>query len=185
MMDAIELMKEEHSNIKRGLLVIRKMSISVLETGEVDYEDFKKIIDFIRNYADKHHHGKEEAVLFKKMEDYIGAMVKAPLSGMLVEHDLGRLFTSNLETALQRVKAGDKDSRVDVIANAIGYTDLLSRHIEKENNAIYNFAKRSLSEEQLQDIQDTCVELEKNAKENGIQEDYIKLLDELEKKWNR
>lgn len=184
-MDAVDLMKEEHSYIKRGLQVIRKMSISILESGGVCQEDFKNIIEFIRNYADKHHHNKEESILFKKMQEQIGEMVKAPLSGMFIEHDLGRLFISNLETALQRVKDGDNDSRVDVIANAIGYADLLNRHIDKEDNAIYSFARRSLSLDALESINDECRIVEESAKEKNIQDKYIKILEELEKKWNK
>ncbi|KZL93486.1 hemerythrin domain-containing protein [Clostridium magnum] len=182
-MDAVELMKEEHEYIKRGLNVIRKMSISILESGEIDYEDFKSIIEFIRNYADKHHHNKEESILFKKMEEQIGGMVKAPLSGMFIEHDLGRLFISNLELALQRVKKGDRDSRVDVIANAIGYTDLLTRHIDKEDKAIYSFAKRALSVESLEDVNNACRAVEESAAETNIQDTYMKILKRLEEKW--
>lgn len=184
MMDAIDIMKEEHQNIKRGLAVIRKMCLSVLESGQVDYEDFYKIIDFIRNYADKHHHNKEESILFKKMEEVIGEMVKAPLSGMLVEHDLGRLFTSNLEAALQRTKDGDKDSRVDIIANAIGYADLLNRHIDKEDRAIYSFAKRALSPEILEEVNEKAKEAEQIGEQQSTQDTYLKTLKELEDKWN-
>lgn len=183
-MDAVDLMKEEHENIKRGLQVIRKMCISVLESGEVCYEDFENIIEFIRNYADKHHHNKEESILFKKMEEQIGQMVKAPLSGMFIEHDLGRLFISNLESSLKRVKDGDKDSRIDVIANAIGYADLLSRHIDKEDKVIYAFARRSLSVDALEDVNNECRLVEKSAEEKNIQNTYIKILKKLEAKWN-
>lgn len=182
-MDAVDLMKEEHGYIKRGLQIIRKMSISILESGEVCYEDFKNMIEFIRNYADKHHHNKEESILFKKMQEQIGEMVKAPLSGMFIEHDLGRLFISNLELALQRVKDGDNDSRVDIIANAIGYADLLNRHIDKEDKAIYSFARRALSVEALEDVNDACSAVEKSAEEKNIQDTYIKILENLEGKW--
>lgn len=182
-MDAIELMKEEHKNIKRGLVVIRKMCISILDTGNIDYYDFNQIIDFIKNYADKHHHGKEEVVLFKKMEEHIGEIVKAPLSGMLIEHDLGRLFINNLETSIKKVKEGSQDARVDVIANAIGYADLLTRHIDKEDNAIYNFARRSLSDAVLLEIQNKCMEVEEKASENQTQNNYMETLGKLESKW--
>ncbi len=35
--------------------------------SEVPDADFREIIDFVRGYADKHHHGKEEKYLFPKM----------------------------------------------------------------------------------------------------------------------
>ncbi|MBZ9633905.1 hemerythrin domain-containing protein [Clostridium sp. FP1] len=182
-MNAIELMMEEHKLIKRMLVVVRKFSIKVLNNEEVDYNDFNIVIDFVRNFADKHHHNKEEVILFKKMSEVLGERIaNGPIMGMLVEHDLGRLFMSNLEAALAKFKAGDNDSRVDIIANAIAYTDLLNRHIDKEDTAIYTFAQKSLSKKQLEEIDTLCFTVETQATKNNLQDRYIKILSELESK---
>lgn len=183
-MDAIDIMVNEHGNIRRMLKVIRAMCVKVLNNQDINYGDFYKVVDFVRNYADKHHHGKEEAILFKRMGEELGERIaKGPIAGMLIEHDLGRLYMSNLENAIKRVEDGDMDSRVDVIANSIGYADLLNRHIDKENTAIYNFARRALSKEAMEDIQRQCEEAESKADEGKIQDNYIKLLEEFEKKF--
>ena len=182
-MNAIELMVEEHKLIKRMLAVTRKFSIKVLNNEVVDYNDFNKVIDFVRNFADKHHHSKEEVILFKKMGEILGERIaNGPIMGMLVEHDLGRLFIGNLEAALKKFKTGDSDSRVDIIANAIAYTDLLYRHIDKEDSSIYTFAQRSLSKEQLDEIDSLCFDVETEATNNNLQNKYIKLVSELEAK---
>lgn len=184
-MDAIQLMMEEHKNIKRALSVIRKISIGVLNGCEVPFEDFNRIIEFVRNYADKHHHNKEEEVLFKKMREDIGeALVEAPITGMLVEHDFGRLFIKNLEDALERVKNGDMDSRVDIIANAVGYSDLLNRHIDKEDKVIYTFARRSLKEDAMKYVNESCEKIEQTAENDKLQNKYISIVEELESKWH-
>jgi len=180
-MDAISLMMEEHKNIKRVLKVVRTLCIRLMNGDEVNFDVFYKVIDFIRNYADSHHHNKEEEILFKKMTDELGHKVgEGPIFGMLSEHDLGRLFIKNLEDALNRVKEGDKDSKVDVIANAIAYTDLLHRHIEKEDNAVYKFGRSQLSKEAMKEVQERCEEVEKAASNEKLQEKYIKLIQELE-----
>lgn len=180
-MDAIDLMVQEHSNIERMLGIIRKMCIKVLNHEDIDYKNFCKVIDFVRNYADKHHHSKEEAILFPKLsegeDNHIG---KVSVEGMLVEHDLGRLFMMNLENALKSYESGEMDSRVDIIANAIGYADLLKRHIFKENNALYKFARKNLSKEVLEEIDEKAGEIEKAAEDKKVQEKYINLLEELE-----
>lgn len=117
------------------------------------------------------------------MGEVLGERVaNGPIMGMLVEHDLGRLFIRNLETSLVKFKAGDSDSRVDIIANAIGYTDLLYRHIEKEDTTIYTFALRKLSKEQLEEIDEACFEVETEATKNKLQYSYVTLLSELESK---
>ena len=50
---------------------------------------------------------------------------------------------------LENYKGGNKEAKLDVIANAISYTNLLERHIDKEDNVIYKFAQRELNEDIL------------------------------------
>ena len=141
-MKAIEIMNEEHKYILRMLQVIRKCCFKILNNEEIIYEDFYKIIDLIRNYADNHHHKKEEKILFIKMVEELGEPAKKAVNqGMLVEHDLGRLHVRELVAALEKVKAGEEEAKLDVIANAISYTHLLIRHIDKEDRVIYKFAE--------------------------------------------
>lgn len=183
-MDAINLMMEEHNNIKRILLVVRKASVKVMDTSEIDYEDFNKMISFIRNYADAHHHGKEEKMLFNRMIDEIGGVAEPLVKyGMLAEHDLGRLFIKELEGALTKVKNGDKEAKVDVIANAVSYTHLLERHIDKEDKVAYTFARRGLSENTIKEINEQCEIFEKEAEEKQTQREYMKILEGLENKY--
>lgn len=183
-MDGINLMVDEHKFIKRMLEVIRKACIGIMNGKDIDYADFDKMIDFIRNYADNHHHGKEEKILFNKMIDEIGgAAEKLVRFGMLVEHDLGRLFMKNLEESLLAVRNGDEDAKVDVIANAVSYTHLLYRHIYKEDNVAYPFAKRELSSETLKKIDSECDNFEKDMEKSGVQDKYIESLEFLERKY--
>lgn len=180
-MNAISLMVEEHRNIKRVLRVARKLCINILNGKEVNYEGFNMLVDFVKNYADKHHHNKEEDILFKKMSEELGEEIaKGPIYGMFADHDMGRLYIRNLIEALDRVKNGDEDSKVDIIANAISYTDLLHRHIDKEDNAIYKFGEHNLSKEAMLEVEERCREVEDMAKESNIQGKYIKIIEKLE-----
>lgn len=183
-MDGIVLMMEEHRNIKRMLAVMRKACLKVLNGREIDYGDFENMIEFVRNYADRHHHGKEEKLLFNRMIDEIGgAAEKLVRNGMLVEHDLGRLHIMILEEALDKLKAGDEEAKLDVIAEAVSYTHLLTRHIDKEDNAVYPFARRGLCEANLKAINEECSAFEKEQEEKDIQQYYLQMLERLEKKY--
>lgn len=184
-MNSIQLMMDEHQNILRMLAVVRKACLKVLHGEEICYDDFHQMIDFIRNYADKHHHGKEEKILFHEMVQHLGPLGNKLIThGMLVEHDSGRLFISELENALGRVKEGSDESRLDVIANAIGYTDLLKRHIEKEDAVVYTFAARQLSAEVMDKVEIDTIQFETEAVEKGIPSYYLNLLHQLENKYN-
>ncbi|MCY6960040.1 hemerythrin domain-containing protein [Clostridium brassicae] len=182
-MNAIELMVYEHKNIKKMLNVLRKYCLKILKDEKVDYNDFYKIIDFVRNYADKHHHGKEEKLLFNKMIDELGNLgEKLVKHGMLVEHDLGRLYIGNLEEAVKKVQQGNDEAKLDLIGNAIAYTDLLNRHIQKEDDVVYKFAERSLKKDILNKLDEECVSFEKTAENEQIQKKYIELIEELSTK---
>lgn len=185
-MNSIEIMVDEHKYIMRMLKVVRNACYEVLKGSEINYDDFNQMIDFIRNYADKHHHGKEEKFLFKEMQANLGSIGTNLIThGMLVEHDLGRLFISDLVEAMQRVKDGDDESKLDVISNAIGYTHLLTRHIAKEDSVVYNYGGKNLSSEIIDDINQKTESYEKEAESQGIQAHYIGLLEGLEKKYNK
>lgn len=183
-MDGIKLMIEEHKIIARMLKVIRSACYDVMNGKEIDYNDFENMIDFVRNYADKYHHEKEERFLFNKMVDEIGgAAEKLVKFGMLVEHDMGRLYMMELEKAVNNVKAGDDEARLDVIANAISYTHLLLRHIDKEDNVAYPYAKRELSKETINKVNNECNAFEEKMKISCVKDKYFHILEMLEQKY--
>jgi hemerythrin-like domain-containing protein len=182
-MNAIDLMMEEHRYILRMLKVVRKVCFKVFQGADINYEDFNLIIDFIKNYADGHHHNKEEIMLFNRMVENLGALGEKTIKyGMLVEHDMGRLYIQNLSEALEKVKCGDEEAKLDVVANAISYTHLLQRHIDKEDKVIYQFAKRELKKDIFELIDKECVDYEKNN--IHVKNENILILEKLEEKYN-
>lgn len=184
-MNSIELMVEEHKNIKRMLQVVRNACFRILKGETISYEDFDEMIDFIRNYADNHHHGKEEKFLFKEMVERLGTVGSNLIThGMLVEHDYGRLYISELKSALERVKNGDEESKLDIISNAVGYSNHLNRHIIKEDNVIYTYANKNLPKDILEAVNDRTEVFEQEASKVGTQNHYIEILEKLERKYN-
>lgn len=183
-MNSVTIMMEEHQNILRMLKVVRKACYRVMTKNEIDYDDFAAMIDFIRTYADQHHHGKEEKLMFKKMQEHMGKIGENLIThGMLVEHDLGRLHMQELEGALLRVKAGDDESRLDIIANAISYTHLLERHIKKEDDLVYPFGEKQLSPEILAQINEQTQAFEDEAAKRNTQATYLSRLVKMEEKY--
>ena len=89
-MKPTKILSEEHKNIIKIIEALNKECDS-LESGKpLDKEFFIKAVDFIKNYADKFHHAKEEDILFKefnKSQSHCN-----PTEQMLYEHDLGRNF---------------------------------------------------------------------------------------------
>lgn len=185
-LNSVSIMMEEHQHILRMVEVVREACFGIMNGSEIPYEDFTDIIDFIRTYADNHHHGKEEKIMFQEMQNHLGKMGENLIRhGMLVEHDLGRLHVKELEEALALVKAGDEKSKLDVIANAISYTHLIKRHIQKEDELIYVYGEKNLPLEVMGDVNQRTYEFEEEARQQGVQEKYLALLQRLEEKYIR
>jgi hemerythrin-like domain-containing protein len=108
------------------------------------------------------------------MAEQLGLGVESgPIAGMLIEHDLGRAHILDLENALRECEKGNMDARVDIIANAIGYEQLLLKHIDKEDNAIYKHAERRLSKETLEKLDLEFEAVEKDKENTAIRNRYI------------
>ncbi|KAB3529269.1 hemerythrin domain-containing protein [Alkaliphilus serpentinus] len=185
-MSSINVLVDEHKKILRMLKVVRTLSLHTFNTKEVYDQDFYLAIDFIRNYADKFHHGKEEDILFDYMSSELGQAIKiGPIYGMLAEHDLGRLFIKSLEDALKAAEAGNEEAKVDIVANAICYTDLLHRHIDKEDNAIFTFAASKLSKESLDKMNKDFEAARDRLKSDEVEKKYTSILEDLENYVNK
>ena len=181
-MTAIDLLIEEHKYVSRMLVVMRKACLRFMDNKEINYDDFDKIINFVREFADNHHHKKEENFLFNKMVEHLGETGKNIIThGMLVEHDLGRTYMRNLEESLNKYKNGQEEAKLDIVANAVSYGNLLENHIQKEDNVIFNFAKRSLKEDVIKSIDKECFEYEE--KNSFTKKQNIGILNYLEDKY--
>ena len=182
-MDAVRIMKDEHTYIKRMLKVLRKACLDILEGKEADHELFMDAVDFIRNYADKYHHSKEEDVLFQKMKEEIDDKdTLSAVQGMFIEHDFGRLFIYNLVKALGEVQRGNMEARLDIIGNAIPYTDLLTRHIDKEDNALFDFGVEALSKQTIEEVNTLSKAIDEKPENVSQIKKYTEMLADLEKR---
>ena len=55
----------EHRLIEKGIAVLRQEAERIAQGGKVDLLIIDTLVDFIRTYADRTHHGKEEDILFR------------------------------------------------------------------------------------------------------------------------
>lgn len=184
-MRSIEILEEEHDNILRMLYVIHKAELGILCGEPLDIDDLKKMVDFIRKYADKNHHGKEEAYLFQVMEEELGKPGENLVRhGMLVEHDIARLYVSDLNAALDTHRLTESDeSKLAVLVAAGSYEQLLRRHILKENEVVYPFGEKQLSKKSLEWVEEQMLGFEMLQENISEREYQLSVLADLEKKY--
>lgn len=183
--NGIKTLVKEHDNILRMLDVVNGASLHVLGGGDVNVDDFKKMVGFIRLYADKTHHGKEEVFLFKAMGDELGSMGENLIRhGMLVEHDLGRLYVSDLDAALDSYSGyASPEALLAILVAAGSYERLLRRHILKENDVVFTFGAKKLSDEALAWLDRETQGFEADAENAALRDEQLRTLEMLENKY--
>lgn len=95
-------------------------------------------VDFIRTYADRTHHGKEEEVLFRDLaKKDLAADLKKTMQELLDEHVWGRKKTAQIVAARDAYVGGDKEKLADIISLARELGGFYPRHIEKEDKHFF------------------------------------------------
>lgn len=100
----------EHRLIERMIEVMDAQAKHVEGTGEVDTRIVDRIAEFVRAYADRCHHGKEEDILFRRLEDKrLTAELASGMASLIQDHVYGRSVTRALVEANDRYASGDTD----------------------------------------------------------------------------
>ncbi len=132
---------DEHGWIKRLLALIPNMVNEIRASAEMDSDLLLATVDFIRGYADRFHHMKEEDILF----DYTDREAEI-VRIILQDHDRARGF---VQAAVQAIEDGNRSA---LCANLISYRELLTEHITKEDEILYPYIDRELSTSQVGEI---------------------------------
>lgn len=178
MSQAIDDLLNEHEAILFALGLLDRMVAGGEGAGLREEGDLAEFIGFLREFADKCHHGKEEGILFP-------ALVKAgiPEKGgaigvMLAEHAQGRTFVAEMAAAL-----GGGPDRGRFTRAAEGYADLLKAHIQKENGVLFPAAEKVLAAGELARIYAAFEAHEGQVIGAGRHEELHALLHRLEEKY--
>ena len=171
---------EEHEIILRGLGVLNALADRASLGAEVPAKAVGDTLDFLTQFADIHHHHKEEEILFPALEEAGFPRDAGPVGVMLHEHIQGRGLIRALRAAAPEA-AGDAGARAHFADTARAYTALLSAHIDKENQIIFPMADRAIAGEAQRRVEEEFDTFERaSAARRTQQEDAVtRLLREL------
>lgn len=179
--DITQALVTEHRLILR---MIALLETSAPRTAAGDYTNWQFYldgVDFIRNYADRFHHAKEEDVLFSALVTNGMPRENSPVAAMLMEHDQGRAYVRSMESAVLKALDGLPGQESDIAENALSYAALLREHIAKEDDILYPLAERVIPETMRVDIVRGYHQAETQAAA-GFIEHYTKLVEAYELK---
>jgi hemerythrin-like domain-containing protein len=173
-MTATDDLRAEHEGILRMLAILNAVSERIHAGKSVPVAQLEGILDFLKVFADKCHHGKEEDILFPALEAAGMPREGGPIGVMLHEHTLGRGHIRDMGAAL----AGG-DGQAAFAAPAQAYVELLTQHIAKENDVLFVMAEKLLGIPALTQMHEPFERLEQERIGPGRHEAFHRLLDDL------
>ncbi|NJD57058.1 MAG: hypothetical protein FIA94_11735 [Nitrospirae bacterium] len=158
---------DEHNVIKRLLALIPRLLEGLAVTREDDRQLVLGAVDFIRSYADRFHHAKEEDILFREFGEDL-EIVKS----MHEEHRIGR---GHVKAVIEAVESGDTAA---VKEHLTAYGELLTGHIRKEDEILYPWMDRNLSTAQVGELFRKFAETDERFRETASrQTEFIRSLE--------
>jgi hemerythrin-like domain-containing protein len=135
-----DLLRGEHKLILRAAYVLEAMAGQVPADGEPNLRDVQTLLMFLRKFADNHHQGKEETVLFPALRRF-ELPATGPLRHMMFEHEQDRSLIDGIEDAVLSHHGANFVYYAKRLAN------ILTTHIYKEDHILFDLAATVLTKE--------------------------------------
>ena len=182
MTQPIHTLKHEHRVIERALHALDGICMRIQWGERVPLAALSQAVDFISNFADCYHHGKEEAHLFPALKRQGIAHEGGPLGVIERQHEIERALTDAMVSALDGYRDLDHEAARQFSEAARKYTDHMIGHMEREDSILFRIADELLDDDEKQQIAEafTCVQVA-----FGVEalENYERLATQLEEAW--
>ncbi len=167
----------EHRLIEKMIARIAREIKAIEKTGNVDPLFIDTAVDFIRMYADRTHHGKEEEILFadlgrKDLDDENRRL----MDELVAEHAFGRKITGELVAAKNAWLKQDPSAAETILDKLKTLIGFYPEHIRKEDKVFFPAVMAYFSDQEQSDMLSDFWEFDRKM----IHEKYEKVIDELE-----
>ena len=169
----------EHRLIEKMISVINDALSEIDSKQMVDPVFVDTAVDFIRMYADRIHHGKEEDILFRELRGKpMSDEDQQVMNELIDEHVFGRQTTKALVDANTRYRNGDKAALKDIADKLRTLISFYPKHIEKEDKVFFPASMSYFTEEEDQAMLAEFWEFDRKM----IHEKYKSVVEELQNK---
>jgi hemerythrin-like domain-containing protein len=174
----IGLLMMEHRLIERMIALMEKEVERIKKEKRANLEFIEKAVDFIRTYADRLHHGKEEKILFRELKaKKLDEQLRKTMEELIEEHRWGRKKVKELVDASQKYKEGDGKAIHTILECLKGFVRFYPQHIEKEDKHFFIPVMNYLNQAE----QESMLEEEREFDRNFIHEIYKERVEEVKK----
>lgn len=179
----VHSLTHEHIYILKVVNALDVIGREIEKGKAIELELFPKVVRFMREFADKCHHAKEEAVLFPAMEDKGVPKTGCPLSALRSEHVKGRTLVAALETATGPSFIDSDDARKEICGVIKNIAHLYPDHIWKEDAMVFPMTETMFTEDEFAKMADAFEQAESEYGQNHAH--YVEFADEMERRFGK
>jgi hemerythrin-like domain-containing protein len=166
----------EHRLIEEMLKQVEEEVRNIRENKRLNPVYIDTVVDFIRIYADRTHHGKEEDILFKALENKpLTADHRRIMDELIAEHIYSRKTVGRLIEAKEQYVKGNQAMLDEVVAILLDLATFYPVHISKEDKNFFYPVMEYFTDEEQQNMLQAFWEFDRKM----IHEKYKKVLDSL------
>ncbi|MGE5309100.1 MAG: hemerythrin domain-containing protein [Deltaproteobacteria bacterium] len=153
----------EHRLIERMIWLMQTEYNKIRGKGVPDQKFLESAIDFMRNYADRCHHGKEEDVLFRELKSKpLSPEHQKTMQELIGDHVHMRELLDGLDRARREFCGGDYGVILEIGGKLGVLVDLYPCHIEKEDKHFFLPSMEYFTEEEKAGMLRAFDEFDKN-----------------------
>ena len=178
----IGLLMIEHRLIERLIAVMEKHAERIKKDKLTDIDFIDNCVDFIKTYADRCHHGKEEDILFRDLrKKKLSDKHLATLNELIDEHNYVRNLTAKLVDTKNKYFNATTEAEKQILAFEIyGHLrqliDLYPKHLKKEEKEFFLPIMDYFSDKQKEEMLNQFLEFDRKL----IHEKYKKIIESYE-----
>jgi hemerythrin-like domain-containing protein len=147
-MKATDILSREHGLILQALDNLSRARDQIESGQRPPKEFFEKALEFLREFADKFHHFKEEYLMFGLLALKKDGAFDGPIGALRYQHERGRKCINEMAKSLDGYADGDDIALTTLLENLAAYTALLRRHIYEEDHTFFKMTEKELSKEE-------------------------------------
>lgn len=147
-----ETLEEEHRAIRKVVGAMAVLTKALRSGHEVDAATVRSIVEFMRIFEGKNHHGKEEDLLFAALEANGVPSQGCAVRSLIDEHREGRVRVKALADAVEEYEQDAPSSSVALAKALRSLTRLYPNHIWKEDYLLFPMADKVLAPEEQEEL---------------------------------
>lgn len=184
MRKATEALEREHKVIQKAVAVMAQIVTQLEFRHAVSAEVLRDLLQFMREFSDQCHHGKEESFFFPYLESKGVPSTGCPLSVLRSEHVKSRQLLGELNSAAAAYINDAEKGRLTLVQVLQSLVALYPAHIWKEDYLLFPMADKILSESDQEVLFSQFAKAEEDLGTNA-HERFERLVNELSERVDR